>query len=64
MALSVKDPVSVNFDDLASEIRELGTGTVEFLARKDLLLGVEHVDVGTHADLHAEPPRGEGAIPC
>jgi hypothetical protein len=35
VALSVKDPVSVNFDDLASEIRELGTGTVEFLGRLD-----------------------------
>jgi len=35
VALSVKDPVSVNFDDLASEIRELGTGTAEFLGRLD-----------------------------
>ena len=35
VALSVKDPVSVNFDDLANKIRELGTGTVEFLGRLD-----------------------------
>jgi hypothetical protein len=34
-AHSVKNPASVNFDDLASRIRELGTGSVEFLAHLD-----------------------------
>jgi hypothetical protein len=35
VALSVNDPASVNFDDLASKIRELGIGTLEFLGRLD-----------------------------
>lgn len=32
---SAKDPATVSFDDLASKIRALGTGTVEFLNRLD-----------------------------
>ncbi len=35
-AISVRDPAAVTFDDLASRIRELGTGTVELLAHLDL----------------------------
>jgi hypothetical protein len=35
VAQSAKDPATVSFDDLASKIRALGTGTVEFLNRLD-----------------------------
>jgi hypothetical protein len=35
VAQSVNDPATVSFDDLASKIRALGTGTVAFLNRLD-----------------------------
>jgi hypothetical protein len=35
VAQSAKDPATASFDDLASKIRALGTGTVEFLNRLD-----------------------------
>jgi hypothetical protein len=35
VARSAKDPATVSFEDLASKIRALGTGTVEFLNRFD-----------------------------